>query len=277
MIRKITLETQQSKFYSAMKEVISVCINNSKHPNDIVVCSQNGSYDYNNCPMIGLGEDGIIGFQSLNNISIGGMKYLTPDKSIKQGYVYEPNELEDSIHFEMRQYLNIGENIYFIRVISQIARIGNGFHYDWECATRNLGLNKKSEFIRDKIKKRLNVFPLLSNLFENSYIGQIRNAAAHNQYQVIQGGIIFHNYNSDKYSKLEGVSFERWEEIYCNSYLIMTSVFLYLREVEKELSKASTLPYNALEIICPNKEGDWFIRHIAPRSNSMDLWSFVTL
>ncbi len=262
--------------HKAWIEIASVCLSKSKHPNDIIVCSQNGSFDFANNPMIGLGEDGFAGFQSLNHIAIEGLKYLTHDNTIIQEKVYEPNILEDSIHFEMKQYQNIWENIYFLRILTQIVNIGNGLHYDWWLSMLKIqNARRVPEHIRDKIKKRLNVFPLFSKIFDNAYIGQIRNAAAHNQYQVVQGGVIFYNYMSDKYSTLQGVSFEEWDEIYCNAYCSMNFIIQYLKYYANEISKISNLPHNAVEIIIPDKNRNWYKSYIAPTNVKRDGWHFI--
>lgn len=280
MVRQGTLSKIEDEMHKAWMEIASVCLSKSKHPNDIIVCAQNGSFDYSGRPMIGLGVDGFSAVQSLNHISLNGLKYLTDDDDCfkKQNLPYQPNDLEDSIHFEMRQYLNIWENIYFLRVLTQLVNIGSGAHYDWGLSLKGLSSVKKSAYIRENIKQRLNsIFPLFSELFNQAYIGQIRNAVAHSQYQVIQGGIIFNNYKSDKHSNLEGVLFEKWEEIYCLSYWILCSIFMYLKNYKNGLSKMSDLPHNAVAIITPGKNGNWYLSHIAPKGDSTDDWRFVDI
>lgn len=277
MVRQSTLSRIETDMHKAWVEMLVTCLNNAKHPNDIVVCSQNGSFDFAGHPILGLGKDGLAGFQSINQIIQNGLKYLINEDSIKQGFVYEANDLDDSIHFEMKQYLNIWENIYFLRILTQIVNIGSGLNYDWSLSMKEIPSAQKSKYIREKIKQRLNIFPLFSKIFENAYIGQIRNAAAHSQYQVIQGGIILNNYMSDKYSTLKGVSFERWEEIYCKSFWILESIFLYLKDYQKILSNKSILPHKAVEIITPDKNGNWYSSYIAPREIKQDNWYFVSI
>lgn len=280
MVRQSTLSKIEEEMHKAWIEMASVCLFNSKHSNDIIVCSQNGSFDYSGHPMIGLGIDGFSAYQSLNHISLNGLKYLTNDDNCfkKQNHPYQPNNMEESIHFEMRQYLNIWENIYFLRVLTQLVNIGSGAHYDWGLSLKDMNSVKKSAYIRENIKQRLNsIFPLFSKLFNQSYIGQVRNAIAHSQYQVIQGGIIFNNYKSDKYSNLEGILFEKWEEIYCFSYWILYSTFMYLKNYKNGLSKISNLPHKAVEILTPDKNGNWYLSYIAPTEPNTDDWHFVDI
>lgn len=151
MVRQSTLSKIEEEMHKAWIEMASVCLFNSKHSNDIIVCSQNGSFDYSGHPMIGLGIDGFSAYQSLNHISLNGLKYLTNDDNCfkKQNHPYQPNNMEESIHFEMRQYLNIWENIYFLRVLTQLVNIGSGAHYDWGLSLKDMNSVKKSAYIRE--------------------------------------------------------------------------------------------------------------------------------
>lgn len=276
MVRQITLSKFESKMHKAWLQILITCLNRSKHPNDIIVCSQNGFFGWNGEAAIGLGEDGLASYQSLNHITREGLKYLTDEEEIVQEKVYETNSLEDTIHFEMKHYQNIWENILFLRVLTQIVNIGNGEHYDWSLSMLDIQNSRRiPEHIRKKIRNRLNVFPLFKQIFDKAYISQIRNASAHSQYQVVQGGIIFHNYKSDKYSTLQGVTFEQWEEIYCSSYSCLYFITKYLRHYESARSQLSNLPHNAVEIITPGKDSNWYISHIAPTDRKKGDWRFV--
>lgn len=207
------------------------------HLGDLLLCHQNGNMLHGHT-CIGPGEEGLNSFQQINALIDKGFGSITKDDDyfVKQGnqFFHGTSELELSIQQEMKAYLEIWENVYFLRTLTQVVRVANGERYDWLLDMYNLGTNK-SNHVRDKIIKKLDVCPKFKKAMEIAYIPQIRNAVAHSQYHVIQGGIWLDNYKPNKPGDIQAIGFEQWEKIYVYSYYIFRGLLHNLWEVVQQL------------------------------------------
>ena len=53
-------------------------------------------------------------------------------------------------------YMNIWENTFFLRVLTQVVNVLNSSYCDWNLIFKGLNLGEKSKRIREKIIKPLN-------------------------------------------------------------------------------------------------------------------------
>lgn len=259
MIRKSTIAKIDSIVNQALYELITLCSNNQKHPQDLLLCQQHGTIleaPNNRSFMIGPGLDGISSYSHLDFIKTSMNSFFTEDDTIFQSLTGKNTRvLEDTIHLEKLIYLKIWENVYFIKVITQLVRLACSEAYDWELKIPFQKGNTKSDHIRKNIIEKIKpVSELFYKLLADSYSQQIRNAIAHSQYYFIQGGIYYSNYKSDKYSMLEAIGFEDWEERFSKTISLFIFVDNYLGKIHSTYKKKTLDQGNKIEIMVPLKD-----------------------
>ena len=135
--------------------------------------------------------------------------------------------------------------------------------------------NGKSKHIREQIVKRLSISPCFQNIIKTAYVSQIRNAVAHSQYHLIQGGILYDNYQSDKYANLEGLTFEEWEQKYIYSYFVFRGLFQTLKQIKDEFY--IVILKKTIEKGIPIKvsydDGKWYETYLYPDEKG-ERWRF---
>lgn len=190
-------------------------------------------------------------------------------------FFHGTSELELSIQAEMKAYKEIWENVYFLRVLTEVVRVVNGERYDWQLDMYKIG-NNKSNHIRDKIIKKLDVCPKFKEAIITAYRRQIRNAEAHSQFQIIQGGIWFDNYKKVNADEVQGIGFEEWEKIYCYSYLIFRGILDHLKNIVQQLYIPYTLlsPSGGIPVLCYHHDGTWRESYLYPDKTG-NTWRFV--
>ena len=221
----------------AFSELFNTARKKMFHPGDLLLCQQNGTM-FGKDTVIGPGEEGLNCLQKINALFYNGIGKMTEDtdyfKKHGNNFFYGTSDLELSIQAEMKAYKEIWENVYFLRVLTEVVRVVNGERYDWQLDMYKLG-NNKSNHIRDKIIKKLDVCPKFKEAIKTAYRRQIRNAEAHSQYQIIQGGILFDNYKKVNADEVQGIGFEEWEKIYCYSYFIFRGILDHLKNIVRQL------------------------------------------
>jgi len=136
-------------------------------------------------------------------------------------------------------------------------------------------IGNKSNHIRDKIIKKLDVCPKFREAMKTAYRRQIRNAESHSQYQVIQGGIWFDNYKKVNADEVQGIGFEEWEKIYCYTYLIFRGIFDNLKSIVQQLYIPATMitRTGGIPILCYYHNGTWGESCIYPDKTG-NTWRF---
>ena len=278
MLRKYFVDKYNDEMVEAFSELFNTARKKMFHPGDLLLCQQNGTMFGNN-NVIGLGEEGLNSLQQINALFYNGIGKMTEDNDYfkKHGndFFHGTSELELSIQAEMKAYKEIWENVYFLRVLTEVVRVVNGECYDWQLDMYKIG-NNKSNHIRDKIIKKLDVCPKFKEAMETAYRRQIRNAEAHSQYQIIQGGIWFDNYKKVNADEVQGIGFEEWEKIYCYSYLIFRGVFDHLKSIVRQLYIPYTLlsPSGGIPVLCYHHDGTWRESYLYPDKTG-NTWRFV--
>lgn len=139
-----------------------------------------------------------------------------------------------------------------------------------------IGPGEEGLHIRDKIIKKLDVCPKFKEAIKTAYRRQIRNAEAHSQYQIIQGGIWFDNYKKVNVDEVQGIGFEEWEKIYCYSYFIFRGILDHLKNIVQQLYIPYTLlsPSGGIPVLCYHHDGTWRESYLYPDKTG-NTWRFV--
>lgn len=277
MLRESYIDKYAEILIDAYKELIKKCQLSMFHSGDLLLCQQNGNILHGHT-CIGLGNEGLNSFQQINSIMDDGLRYTTKNDDYfqKKGHQFfqGDSELEKSIRAEMNIYQSIWENVYFLRTLSQVVRVANGERYDWQLDMYHLGTNK-SNFIRDKIIKKLDICPKFKEAIETAYHSSMRNATAHSQYRVIDGGIWFDNYNPNKSGDVQAIGFEDWEKIYIFTYFIFKGLFSVLRDVVNQLYLPLTkvTSTGGIPILAYYDDGTWDQTYVYPDETGR-IWRF---
>lgn len=280
MLRSTSINKYEIDIRPGLQELFNLCRTNMLHAGDLLLCQQNGFIDYGGYPCVGLGEEGLNCMQKINSISMAGIGEITDDDNYftKHGNAFFQgvSEFEKGIHREKSTYQDIWENAYFIRIFTQIVNVLNKCSYDWNLDISKLPPNGKSKHIREQIIQRLNPAPKFQQAIKIAYVGQIRNAIAHTQYHCIQGGILYDNYESDKYATLQGLSFEQWEQKYIYSYLILIGIFQTLKQINDEFYVPISMKTigKGVPVKIPNKEQGWYETYLYPNKEG-NTWRFI--
>ena len=271
MLRTSVVERYNEELVGAFKELFETCRKKMFHPGDLLLCQQNGTmFGKNN--VIGFGEEGLNCLQQINALFFNGIGKTTDDDDYfrKHGndFFQGTSEIEATIQAEMKAYQEIWENAYFLRILTQVVRVANGEKYDWELDMYHLG-KQKSGHVRDRIIKRLDVCPKFKAAMETGYRRQIRNAVAHSQYHVIQGGIWFENYNLANVDEVQAIGFEEWEKVYCYSYFLFRGLFDHLKSIVLQLYMPATkiTMMGGIPILCYQPDGSWKESYVYPYEN----------
>ena len=278
MLRKDFVDKYNDEMVEAFSELFNTARKKMFHPGDLLLCQQNGTM-FGTDTVIGPGEEGLNCLQQINALFYNGIGKMTEDNDYfkKHGndFFHGTSELELSIQAEMKAYKEIWENVYFLRVLTEVVRVVNGERYDWQLDMYKLG-NNKSNHIRDKIIKKLDVCPKFKEAIKMAYRRQIRNAEAHSQFQIIPGGIWFDNYKKVNADEVQGIGFEEWEKIYCYSYFIFRGVFDHLKNIVQQLYIPYTLlsPSGGIPVLCYHHDGTWRESYLYPDKTG-NTWRFV--
>lgn len=247
---------------------------------DFLVCQQGGFIDWEGRPCIGLGEVGLNNLQKVNMINnIGASIFISDDNYFRtngHGVFYGNTDFENGIIKVCNMYLDIWENEWFLRNFAELIKIANGKHYDWELDLSKIKDTGKGKFIRNEIIGQLNNYPYLQEILKVGYNSNLRNAVGHSQYHIVQGGIWFDNYGSNKYATVKGISFDEWEKIIIYAWLIFRLIFSTLLQMTTsffvEVSKQTIK--GGIPIKIPQNDGNWSSEYIYPDSTGR-IWRFM--
>ena len=256
--------------------------NNAKYKaieiSDFLICQQ-GGFLYNDNPCIGLGEVGINNLQKVNIIENMGSSILVQDnnyfKNNGYGIFNGTSTFEKGIITVSNMYLDIWENELFLRTLTQVIKVANGEHYDWNLDLSKINDTGKGNFIRNEVISKLVAYPELHEIIKIGYNSNLRNAIGHSQYHVIQGGIMLDNYGRNKYANIKGFTFEEWEKIVVYGWLIFRYLFSTLFQITSSFVKlVQTTLTGGIPILIPQKDNKWSHSYIYPDITGK-IWRFV--
>lgn len=169
----------------------------------------------------------------------------------------------------MKKYQDIWENSYFLRLLIQMMHLLNGEHYDWKLNIKG----NKGNLIENQIIKKCDKAPLFHEAISYAYNRKVRNAIAHSQYQLVQGGILLNNIEA-KDGIQSGLTFAQWEKMYILSYCLV----IYTKQCLKlaatayfELSKM--MDSGGIPIVIPAEDDKWNYAYLYPNLSG-DTWRF---
>ena len=277
MLRQSYIEKYQVLIIEAYKELIKKCQFSMYHSGDLLLCQQNGNILHGHT-CIGPGNEGLNSYQQINSIIDHGLGYTTNDDDYFEKYGrllhQDTSALPESVRSEMNSYQGMWENVYFLRTLIEVVRVANGERYDWTLDMYNIGTSK-SNYIRDKIIKKLDVCPIFKEAIEIAYHPSMRNAVAHSQYHLIDKGIMFDNYNPNKPGDIQAMGFADWEKCYIYSYFIFRGLFSVLRDVVNQLYLPLTKKTitGGIPVLAYYEDGTWDQTYIYPDETGR-VWRF---
>ena len=276
MVRISKIDEYGPQIVGAINELFKSCQNNMLHFGELLVCQQNG-FIFADKPAVGPGEEGGEYFPRLNTITYKGIGEMTSDndyiKTNANKFFDGTSEFELSLVQELKKYQDIWENGYFLRLLIQLIHLSNGEHYDWQLNIKKSN-KKKSFLIEQDVIAKSKQTPLFNELIFQAYNRQLRNAIAHSQYQLIQGGILLNNV-PPKDGKYTALSFEQWEKMYIQSYLLVVYVMEGLKQNALKYFELAKSNYEGgFPIIVPCKDNIWRETYLYPDTEGR-VWRFV--
>ncbi len=234
MIRETFSDKYNEEVRIVIRELFNICKQTMKHPGDLLVCQQNGFIGLG-APSLGIGITGFNYMQQLNQIVYPGIGKTTNDNECfvnsRSIFFNGTTDFEQSIEEEMHRYHLIWENGYFLKTLKEISHLLNGENYDWELDIDSKTRATRSNYIKDAIITKFSKAPKFQNLLEETYNKDLRNAIAHTQYRLIQGGIVLTSIKDNNHQPFYGITFEKWEEIYSKAWFLLRYIFSGLNDI----------------------------------------------
>lgn len=234
MIRETFSDKYNEEVRIVIRELFNICKQTMKHPGDLLVCQQNGFIGLG-APSLGIGITGLNYMQQLNQIVYPGIGKTTNNNECfvnsRSIFFNGTTDFEQSIEEEMHRYHLIWENGYFLKTLKEISHLLNGENYDWELDTDSKTRATRSNYIKDAIITKFSKAPKFQNLLEETYNKDLRNAIAHTQYRLIQGGIVLTSIKDNNHQPFYGITFEKWEEIYSKAWFLLRYIFSGLNDI----------------------------------------------
>lgn len=234
MIRETFSDKYNEEVRIVIRELFNICKQAMKHPGDLLVCQQNGFIGLG-APSLGIGITGLNYMQQLNQIVYPGIGKTTNNNECfvnsRSIFFNGTTDFEQSIEEEMHRYHLIWENGYFLKTLKEISHLLNGKNYDWELDIDSKTRATRSNYIKDAIITKFSKAPKFQNLLEETYNKDLRNAIAHTQYRLIQGGIVLTSIKDNNHQPFYGITFEKWEEIYSKAWFLLRYIFSGLNDI----------------------------------------------
>ncbi|KGF41988.1 MULTISPECIES: hypothetical protein [Prevotellaceae] len=234
MIRETFSDKYNEEVRIVIRELFNICKQTMKHPGDLLVCQQNGFIGLG-APSLGIGITGLNYMQQLNQIVYPGIGKTTNNNECfvnsRSIFFNGTTDFEQSIEEEMHRYHLIWENGYFLKTLKEISHLLNGENYDWELDIDSKTRATRSNYIKDAIITKFSKAPKFQNLLEETYNKDLRNAIAHTQYRLIQGGIVLTSIKDNNHQPFYGITFEKWEEIYSKAWFLLRYIFSGLNDI----------------------------------------------
>ncbi len=109
--------------------------------------------------------------------------------------------------------------------------------------------------IQDDIVKPLqSLCPMFSNLIDELYSNQIRNAVAHSQYFHLYDSINFTNKDQNSNYKLTGISFDDWEKLFTRVMLLYNYLIKNFNKYQSIYQEEVKEKQNGLLVCFPEKD-----------------------
>lgn len=277
MVRLSTVDKVGPEVADAFNELMRLCNDNMVDGGDLLVTSQNGFIFAGNAA-IGYGEN-LEDVQQLNLVTAHGIGAHTENDNYftehKGKYLNGDGELERTTADEVHRYLRVWENLFFLRVLTQLAHLLNHEHYDWSLdIRRETGDGRRKSNYIEKLLKRFSKAEKFYAILVESYNRNLRNADAHDDIFFVDDGFILRNIKPEN-GLQKGMSYEQWERVYIITYLLADSMIKEQRLVSASYINAMALAQlTSMPILVPCKDGKWRYGYVIPDKNCIT-WRFV--
>ena len=215
--------------------------------------------------------------QQLSSIICDGIGVCTDDdeyfEKVKDIEFNGATEVEKTTNDELNRYRKIWENQFFLRLMTQLAHLLNGEHYDWSLDVNSETRDGKKKYnyitaLIEKFKKAPKFYSLIKEVYSN----KIRNSEAHTQCVFVQDGFLLKNIKEQD-GLQSALLFEQWERIFVILYLILIYIRRYLNEMRSQyLEFYHEYGAKGVPILAPFN-GSWEERLVFP-AESGEIWRF---
>lgn len=242
MLYNEKLEQFKDDVDRAVGKLFAKAFDKQSHPNDLFLILIHGHYDQDlikngaglNPYVFGPGRDGLKHdneydffkwFQGVYLLTGNPIKHREFLKTQKDWYLHQKIVTQ----MEFLVYLKLWESDFFLKTIYNLCRLIHGEPYNWNTVFGN----SRKTLIEDDIKKKCRkIVPKFSELIEETYIRQIRNAAAHSQHWISGDFMNFFNHDPKAGLYLKSINYETWEVIFHKSLLLYNGLANFAREYE---------------------------------------------
>lgn len=279
MLRNSKVDIYNEEVRLAFKELVNLCKGRMVDPGDLLLCQQNASITWAG-PTVGLGETGIHCYKQLNQIIYNGIGSITEDDDcfVKSRNIFfnGTTEFENTVQAEMNRYQSIWENKFYLRVLTQLTHLLHHEPYEWSLDIEKKTEKNTSNWLEQKIIDRFTDSPKFYNIISTAYQRKVRNAIAHSQYDLVQGGIVLTNIKPTEEAPFSGLTFEQWEEIYSKSWFLLNYVFQGLTDIMENyyVPLCKETISGGIPIAVPDKDGKFVLKPLF-YSERCNRWVFV--
>jgi hypothetical protein len=280
MIFTDLLNQKNKLVFPELRKLVDMAHANQTHPGDLLLISENGSYEYDPpilngeqmAPfLLGPGKEGlsfhthsdfIKRFIDDNIITDSTYEEYRSRLTYSEERKEEINNLQEaeahSIQLEMLVYLKIWESDAFIKRLYQLVQLMKGKDYDWHFKIleheKEEGVHytdKRDPLIRSKIRESIKTAGL-TNLYDaikSGYVTQIRNAIAHSQFHILGTGIVLNNYKKgSKGSPFPAITFDDWTHMFHSSLIVYVCLGHQMNRISQLYSELAALTGNIMEV-----------------------------
>jgi hypothetical protein len=225
MLLSESINKYKPKVKEAIDELFSAAFTNQKFDNDLVLILANGTKtDY---------PEETLKRLNISNYQIGHdfvhfrystfFDFFTQYKRLRNEEEYELIQdkqlYKTMIQMQLLAYMKFWETDLILKRLYNLARLSQGKEFLWDIPQKEL--NERRRLVKDEIQNPIKgLCPIFSDFIEDVYSRQLRNAIAHSQYYIMYSNIYLTNKDENKFYILNGISFERWDEIYTKVILM---------------------------------------------------------
>lgn len=158
-----------------------------------------------------------------------------------------------SLTFELLLYMQMWGEKSFLKKLHRLASLCEGKNYEWEVTVYKTGMHKFISYCRMAAE---NNGLAIAEIIHESYLSQIRDAAAHNEYYITSSSIVFTNYEGKSYQ----IPFENtndWTLRFVKSFLLYYHLFKEFMNQRESLNIGKHIP-----VQLKNADGNYIDGHI---------------
>lgn len=222
MHKKENVIFHRQRISEAVKEVISLAVENQETEDDIISFLCNGKHEYGHIMfgpgMRGLTDRNYIEFL-IDFMNSSESEEIKSQLSTEEDY----KRLERStFNIELMIYSHIWESQLHLSNLKHFSNFIKGNKYDWQL---DIPWQDKWSFITKDIRSVFEEYNLkIIDIMKESYHSQLRNAFAHSQYGILENSTIqFFNYTGKDY-EIAAISFEEWEDRFLKTVELFTQI-----------------------------------------------------